>query len=45
MTRLIESEQVISRYVPAKDGAPPRIELGDKFFEPKANRKKKPRHR
>ena len=45
MKRLVESEEVISRYVPAKDGQPARIELGEKLFEPKANRKKKPRHR
>jgi hypothetical protein len=38
MKRLVESEEVISRYVPAKDGAPPRIELGDKLFEPKRTR-------
>ena len=45
MKRLVESEEVNSRYVPAKDGQPARIELGEKLFEPKANRKKKPRHR
>jgi hypothetical protein len=49
MTGLRASETLLSRYVPAKDGKPARIELGDKLFEPKpkgvraTKRKKTPR--
>ena len=45
MKRLNESEELLSRHIPAKAGQPARIELGNKLFKPKAKRKKKPRGR